>query len=334
MQRTFHLAKRHRNLGIVCLAFFVLVGVASAYGLWAAAPQERRMVALYAAAFVAVFWGGFASLACWLLLAYWREELKISNTDVIQRGVIGRQEIDLHSVTSARWKIVPRPGGKIVLRTPTNKTTVHLGNFEPRERLWLIRFFRNGIPILMQENWDLFCGKIALPLRDRDALIHREPGPDSVRIGRRRWDWYFVPIILLCAAFGVVTCWMFQQPRMLVAPLMPALLWLVLRAMTPRQGLVVKRISAEPGLSGFLLFELCWLGVAVAGLAIFRIWKPAMLVAAITGGSALVLWFGVLLWRAHQVDRQRRERDEANAAVAVRQWEEGEEAAGVADGGE
>jgi len=44
MERTFRLAKRHRNLGMVCLIFFVLIGVASAYGMWSAAPPERRMV--------------------------------------------------------------------------------------------------------------------------------------------------------------------------------------------------------------------------------------------------------------------------------------------------
>lgn len=141
MERTFRLTKRHRNLGVVCLIFFVLVGVASAYGTWAEAPEERRTSALYAATMFGVFWGSFACLACWLLLAYWREELRISDGQVTQQGVTGSKQIDLHSVTAFRWRIAPRPGGSLVLRTLTEKMTIYLGNFEPMERLWLIRFF-------------------------------------------------------------------------------------------------------------------------------------------------------------------------------------------------
>ena len=66
-------------------------------------------------------------------------------------------------------------------------------------------------------------------------------------ITRRRWDCYFVPAILLSVVIGAVACWKFQQPRMLAAPLMPALLWILLRAMTPRQGLVSKRWFAGDG---------------------------------------------------------------------------------------
>ncbi len=222
--------------------------------------------------------------------------------------------------------------GTLVLRTLTEKMTIYLGNFEPVERLWLIRYFRNAAPMPLQEGWPLFCSKIALPLRDRDALLHGDPGPDSVRITRRRWDWYCVPFILLMAVFGFAASWRLQQPRMLVAPLLPAFLWLMLRTVTPREGMAAKRITSEPGMTNFLVFELFWFGVAVAGLVVFKIWNPPMPVAAITAGIALVLWLGVLLWQACRLDRQRRERDEANASVAVGQWDEGE-AAGMADGG-
>jgi hypothetical protein len=138
-----------------------------------------------------------------------------------------------------------------------------------------------------------------------------------------------VPFILLAAVIGLAAFWKFQQPRMLVAPLMPAFLWLMLRAVTPREGLVAKRMTSEPGMTGFLVFEICWLGVALAGFVVFRIWNPPMPVAPIVVGVGLVVWFGVLFWRACQLDRRRRERDEANATVAVGKWDEGE-AGGVA----
>jgi len=326
MEKTFYLAKRHRNLGVACLVFFVLIGVASVYGIWAAALEERRATAIYAAIFVGLCWGFFACLACWLLLAYWREELNVGDRHVAQQRVIGRKEIDLGSLTTVVWSNSPTVGGRIVLRTPSDKMIICLGNFEPLGRLCLIRFFRNELPTAVQENWAMFCYKIALPLRDGDTLAHADPTPDTVTIARRRWDWYFIPVILLSAVFGVITSWKFQQPRLLAAPLAPALLWLVLRAMTPRQGLVTKRITAEPGMMGFLVFEACWLGIALAGFAVFRIWRLPMPLALTPGTIAVVLWFGVLLWRAHQFDRLRRKRDEVNASIATRRWDDGENA--------
>ena len=138
-----------------------------ALGFGPSHPKKQRTRALFAALLFAAFWLLLASLACWLLLAYCREELKISDRHVTQQGVIGRREFDLHSIAGARWRIVPRPGGSLVLRSLTEKMTIYFGNFEPLEGLWLIRSFRNGLPMPVQEDWALFCSKIALPLRDQ-----------------------------------------------------------------------------------------------------------------------------------------------------------------------
>jgi hypothetical protein len=146
-----------------------------------------------------------------------------------------------------------------------------------------------------------------------------------VVLTRRRWDWYLVPVILLSAIYGAVAWWRFQQPRMLAAPLIPAFLWLFLRFSTPRRGLAANRINSVPGQVSFLIFCLWWLCVAIVGLVVFKLWRPPMPHAAILGTVAIFLWFVVLLWRAHQSDRERQKRDQANAAVAVQQWDGSEE---------
>ena len=71
---------------------FVSVGLASACGMWFSALPERRF---FAAVFMAMLWGFWSLLSCWLLLAYWRKELRIVNGQITQRGVIGLKEIDL-----------------------------------------------------------------------------------------------------------------------------------------------------------------------------------------------------------------------------------------------
>jgi len=110
----------------------------------------------------------------------------------------------------------------------------------------------------------------------------------------------------------------------LAVPLIAALLWIVLRFNTPRQGFVLKRIGAEPGQTRFLLFCLWWFGIAIAGFVLLELCKlpmPQALTLQIIGSIA---WFGGFLFRAHRFDRQRQQRDREAAKVAVQQWNEGE----------
>ncbi len=321
-ETVFRLRKGYRNLGIVCLLFFVFTGVASAWGIWSEVPPNRRVHALYLLIFSLSVWGFMAGLSLWVLVAYYRESLTIRDGHVIQQGVIGKKEIDLADITDVHWIVIKR--GKITLRTVMEKLKIYLDNFEPTERLWLIRRVRTGLPETIQRDWDLFCYKIAIPLRDRGVLANRPPGPDEVTLTRRRWDWYFFPFTVLCAAIGIVYCRQLPQPRILAVPLIAALLWIVLRFNTPRQGFVLKRIGAEPGQTRFLLFCLWWFGIAIAGFVLLELCKlpmPQALTLQIIGSIA---WFGGFLFRAHRFDRQRQQRDREAAKVAVQQWNEGE----------
>ena len=90
---------------------------------------------------------------------------------------------------------------------------------------------------------------------------------------------------------------------------------------------MAERITARPEMVGYLIFMAWWLGVAVVGIVLFEMWGLPMPAAAIIGGIALILWFGVLLWRSCQLDRVRRKRDEENAIVSIRKWDDGEAAA-------
>jgi len=190
----FRLRKGYRNIGLVCLPFFVLAGVASAYGIWSEVPPHRPVNAICFVICSMCVWAFMAGLSLWVLLAYWRERLKITGGQVIHHGVIGKKEIDLADVTDVRWGIVKT--GRITLRTLTEKLKIDLDNFEATDRLRLIRFVRDRLPDTVQQEWDMFCYKIAIPLRDRYIRGNRPPGPDEVSLTRRRWDWYFIPTIL------------------------------------------------------------------------------------------------------------------------------------------
>lgn len=285
MERVIRPNRRSRNLAIRYLIFFVSVGIASVCVMWFSALPDRR---IYAAVFMAMFWGCWASLSCWLLLAYWREELRIVDGQITQRGVFGTKEIDLRSLTAVRWRTAPR-SGSLVLTTATEKVKINLDRFETEDRVWLIRYFRNGVSEGLQDGWALFCHKIAVPLRDRNAIPLATPGPGNVRITRRRWDWYFAPLVILFAVLGVILYWCLEMPEMLALPVMVVAFWLAIRFATPRGGFVAERITSDPQRLGFLIFLVGWLSVAVAGCAALEIANLRMPAAALIGGSGWLL---------------------------------------------
>jgi hypothetical protein len=321
--RVFRVRKYYRNVGIVCLFFFAAVGIASVWAILEGVPPERRPFAVWFALFLALFWSCWTGLSLWLLLAYCRESLELADGQVVTQGVFRRKQLLLDSVTDARWKHMK--SGAIRLRTMTERLTINFDNFEPTERLWLIYVLRSRLPATVQRNWERFCLKVAIPLRDRDAPGNRLPGPDQVTLPRSRWDWYFIPAILLSAVIGSVAYWKYDQPRVLVAPLMPTLLWLLLRFGTPRQGLVVKRMGAAPGERRFLFFLLSWFCVAVVGMLLYQFFRPPMPYAAAVGVTGWIVWFGGLLFRATQFDRQRQQADLEGPRIATQQWDEGAE---------
>jgi hypothetical protein len=275
MTTTFRIRKHHRNLAALSLTLFVAVGAASAFCAWTDAPKDRR---IYLVVVFLSFWGAMACLSLWGLFAYLRERLEIQNGLVSHQGVIGKREIALDAVTDAHWQLgrislgaaitdapwkLGKNGGRLELRTPTQRLTVHFENFEPAERLSLYRFFRRTLPERPQRGWDLFCYKVALPHLDQSAGKNNHDG-------------------------------------------------------TPKRGMVSKPISAEPEVNEFLFFEL--FGLCIFGLVLFTVVKLPSPHALVLGSIACVLWFGGLLWRAQQVDRERNHRDLEHVEAATRRW--------------
>ncbi|MDF1746319.1 MAG: hypothetical protein P1V19_21665, partial [Gimesia sp.] len=232
--------KYYRNLGICFLIFFVLAGIGAAYAVWIAPPPHNKFVQI---SFLSLVLSFFTGISLWILLAYKYESLTIQNESVIQQGVIFRKEIDLSSVKQARWNLVQ--GGGIKLKSLTEKISIYFDNFEREERLWIIHHFQSHLPESVQQNWEMFCHKVAIPLRDYKPEEFQPPGADEVLLTRKRWDWYFVPLILLTAVLGIIATWKFQLPRLLSAPLLPTMLWLMLRYGTPKRGMVCGRISHD-----------------------------------------------------------------------------------------
>jgi hypothetical protein len=311
-EAVFFVRRGYFTLGLTCLIGFVVVGIASAYGVWIDAAPDRR---LWGVLFFSSFWGIMASLSAWTLLAYWRESLTIANGSVRQQGVVRQRELQLKDVNQAEWRLVK--GGGLKLGTSSETVTIYLDNFEPGERLWLIRHFHNWVPEGIQENWPLFCHRIAVPLRDRDV---RQPcGPDDVVLTRRRWDWYFIPFIVVATVFGVVAWLKLGLPRMLAAPLLPITLWLILRLGTPKEGMKTKRMARESDQGRAALTTGLWGGGFFAILLILEVLNLPM--EDLNRGIAFVICMGGMLGSAIRLDREFRKRTEEAAKSSVTDWE-------------
>lgn len=316
MRKTLRLKRGIFTTGILCLLGFLAMGTFSVATTMLAPPPKARLDPIYMAIFFGLFWGAWSCLAIWILLTYWRERLTVTDENVIQRGVIRTQVVGFDEIKSLIWK--PSPP-QVRLIAETTRVKIHLANFEPTDQLWSIRQLQQRIPESVQDGWEVFCAKAAVPLcrHETGRLAHGQ-----VAVTRKRWAWYFLPATLLFAILGIVLSLTLGLHRLWIAPLPILVLWALLHFSTPRKGLAVTRIPAVPGNSRFLLFLLFWGGVALVGsFVLFAVnprFPPTIAWLAIGG----ILWFVVLIYKAEQVDRLRQRNDEDRIPMALKEWAE------------
>ncbi len=315
MNATFRLRRYYRNVGLVCLGFYAGIAVFSSLATLFAFPGESR---LYAFLFFSSFWLIMAGISVWVLLAYWRYSLAVRDRHLVEKGVIFNQEIQFSEITEVRWRSTPE-GGAIVLKTARSQVKLRFHNFEQAQRLSLIRFFRNKLPHAIQQDWPLFCYKVALPIRE--APRDREPSEDEARFTRRRLDWYFLPAVIVAAVMGFLFWWTLGLSRLLAAPVFVAALWWTLRTMTPRQGIVAKRLARSEDrrtvaallLGLVLLFPLLFLA---------RLLENQYPAAGITAMLLLSLALFLLVFReTARNDRRRQEQALQAAPAATEEWD-------------
>lgn len=315
MNETWGLRSHYRNVGLACLVFYTGMVVFSVLeALWAV-PAESRV---YTLLFLPAFWLVMVGLSVWTLLAYKRYALTIRDHHLVEKGVFSSREIPFSEVVELQWRVTPQ-GGRIVLKTANRQVRLRLDGFEQAQRLALIRFLRNKLPLAIQQDWPLFCYKIALPLRE--APFEREPRDDETRITRRHWNRYFLPTVIVAAAMSVFFWWTLGLSRLLAAPMGVAALWWAIRVMTPRQGVIAKRLahSEDRRIVAALLLGLILLFPLILLARLLETWHPAAGITLMLLG-ALPLFFLVIRETA-QSERRRQEQARQAVPEAVTEWE-------------
>lgn len=317
-ENQFRLRKYYRNVSFsgLLIASFMTIGMILEFR--AGAPAIQKMSQILLAGFICTF---FMSLSIWLVLTYHYASLTIQDNKIIEQGVLLRKELDLDRIRQLRW--IASPSGVIKLKSLTEKTTIYLENFPCEDRLSIVEYLRAQIPEPDQEGWDLFCHRVAMPLRRYDPQALPVPDNDEVLLTRKRWDRLLLPWILLFTVGGVLAAWKFNLPRLLSAPLLPMILWLSMRYSTPNQGMVSQKISADKESRSYLIFLG---GMLVAYLILLNglkfIANPPVSEST-TMFCLTVIWFAVVLWKSHRIGKKLHKKQLEASKTSVKEWEAG-----------
>jgi hypothetical protein len=333
VSKTYRPKNRDLWLNVACLTFFLIVGAASvAFFLFQ--PEFRGQENRFAVATViGFFWGFFASLAAWEIVAWSRRELTISGRRIAKRGVFGESILHFDAVCEVRWNTMRR--GRVELRgkRPDGREatlTIDLPIDDRREALEILRALRNELTQAEHVGWERFCRRYAIPLRDAVNGVQRPLRPDERRLTRARWLAIFLPSLALFATVGIGGWFMTGQAKYLAAPLAILPLWALVHFAYPQAGVVVRRRSVE---------ERRWLGilgwstlgglVVIAGVvSLVPHLDPSPFAERLAIGwflGATVAFFSVFAWISTRVDEAQKEREAVESLGAAEEWDEGEE---------
>ena len=142
----FRFQRGYRNQGLGGVSGFPIWGVLAVFAVPAGPDLLRRLAAVAFMGGVPLFMTG---LSLWMVLAYWRGELRIRGTRLVCRGVIKGQEIDLTQVTDAvatrragwRSNRAARRVGGIAIDFQNYEIEQRRSSFSTCDR-WLSRRFR------------------------------------------------------------------------------------------------------------------------------------------------------------------------------------------------
>ncbi len=314
--RVFRLRRYYLYVGLAGLVLFFTMTVICLLADMDDVPADRRTLLAIISTSIS---GLFTVSSLWLILSYFYATLIYDGFKIIFRGVLLRKELDLERVRQLRW--IGGGAGIIKLKTLTEKGTIYLDNFAYEDRLWIVERLRNQAPESHQEGWDLFCHRIAMPLRRYDPQTIHVPDKDEVLLTRKRWDWLLLPFILLTVVFGLVAAWKFGLPRMLTAPVLPTALWLFLRYSTPRKGMVARKLSADPEQNSQLAFFGWFLLVYMLIQFVNRFVNFPWLDESTVSISVSVFGICVLFWRSYQFDKANHQKRLEASKTAVKEWE-------------
>jgi len=315
VNRIFRPQKRFLTDGITSLIFFSLLFFGFGYAMWLNAPADRRD---YSILLAAGCWLLMAPIFIWSILVWYYVSVTLQNGNVSLKGVFFCREINLSDIEVIHWRLYSH--GQIKVQTAVKSGTINFYYYTEAEQLWLIQYFREQFPEDQQQNWPLFCLKVALPLLKPKQDKPREPGPDDVLHTRRDWDRLTTIMTSITALIGIYTAWVLQKPGYLFLPLLPLCMWFM-RYAVPQEGEYVTPTSADKDFMETVTFFARW---SLAWFVIYLPFSFALIPSPpdiSVGWTINTIWITGLYWKLFQMNRKQHLKDLEKAEEAVKEWE-------------
>jgi hypothetical protein len=314
MDATFRRPRSQRTTAVWCLLGFVAWSAMVLLAAWFDKDAKNQLALAAMLAGLPLFMAG---LCLWTLLDYWRAELTFQGKRVASRGVFQTREIDLSDVTDVRWSVA----GTVVLQTASNRITIRFSNHDEHDHEQIVQHLRSMLLPELQSGWNLFTHKTRYGKPPLDP--HRKPGPDEFRITRKRWSWYFVPLVVIGILGGILASIITGELRYLLAPLFPLGMWgLFGWMMTPAQGMITHKLvrPTDPESQRLLIFFLYWVPVGVVGVLLSELLRRRSANPEAMTIVWPIIWFTVLIVEGGLSDyrKARRDREAADLAAKAR----------------
>ena len=104
-----------------------------------------------------IVWGMFSLLGIYLMAAYARHRLTVTETDISDQGVLRQKTISFAHLNQVTWKLIPQ-NGSLVMQSPTSKFKIAFANYDREDRLKLIPLLKERVANIPESGWDRFNG--------------------------------------------------------------------------------------------------------------------------------------------------------------------------------
>jgi hypothetical protein len=275
--------------------------------------------------FLSALLAGYALIGVAHFLFCWRHRLQASDGQIVSRGLLGETEIRLSDVTHVVWGY--HGPGAVMLKTNFDKMTILFVRYSPEASVRIVQLVRQTVPASMQTNWDRFCLRVAIPLRNPAGDARR---PEVV-FARRQFDRLLGAFSIAQLAYAVAHWWLvgFRFPgdwaTILFWLALTGVIWISVRQFIPKRYMFKPRwIPISPFIElivDHLVCGICTLGLILLCFAfLFGIPRGLIIAEALLVIVALsdLARRDVKLWKSYQ---QEREHDLEHCEAAVREWE-------------
>ncbi|HEV8001384.1 MAG TPA: hypothetical protein VGP63_15960 [Planctomycetaceae bacterium] len=257
-----------------------------------------------------------------------RHRLYLCDNGIAVRGIRKIVEVSFADVVHLKWR--SDGFGSAVLRADPGRITINLARYEPEASLRIVRHLQSAIPDARQEDWNLFCLRIAMPLRSPGCIASRSDRLFS----RALFDRLCGSLLFVELAFGIGE-WLlgFGWKASAVSCAITVIGWFTTRLFVPKEWTIDARwfplgISVDLAVN-HLSADLCRMGVLLLCCELVFALPPNL--PRIGGIVIVVLIVGVVVEALYQLIRSglkcwrafgaRRTKDLSACEAAVREWE-------------